>query len=75
MNTTTHSPSVLAEVTQLLRQALARLEARNQEMSQDVIAYFQKSDMQAIEQLMKEKHKNEQIALGIQQVLSAAEQQ
>jgi hypothetical protein len=75
MNTTNQLPSVLTEVNQLLRQALARLETRNREMSQDVIVHFQKNDMQAIEQLLKEKQKNEQIALGIQQVLSIAEQQ
>lgn len=72
---TTQTPSVLTEVNQLLRQALSRLEERNQQMAQDVIGYFQQSDMQAIETLMKEKHKNEQIALGIQQVLANVERQ
>lgn len=72
---TTQTPSVLTEVTQLLRQAQALLDQRNQQMSQDVIGYFQQSDMQAIETLMKEKHKNEQIALDIEQVLANAERQ
>jgi len=72
---TVQTPSVLHEVHQLLREALGRLEARNQEMAQEVIAHFQQSNMQAIEVLMKEKHQNEQIALGIQQTLAACEQQ
>lgn len=72
---TVQTQSVLQEVHQMLRQALGRLEVRNQEMSQEVIAHFQQSNMQAIEVLMKEKHKNEQVALGIQQVLAVCEQQ
>ncbi|TRY24268.1 hypothetical protein FOI68_17810 [Brevibacillus sp. LEMMJ03] len=72
---TVQNQSVLEEVQQLLRQALGRLEARSAEMAQEVVAHFQQSNMQAIEVLMKEKHKNEQIALGIQQVLAATEQQ
>ncbi|GAA4703267.1 hypothetical protein [Brevibacillus fulvus] len=63
------------EVHQLMRQALERLEARHQQMAQEVISFFQQSDMQSIEILMKEKHKNEQVALGIQQVLATIEQQ
>jgi hypothetical protein len=74
MNTVQTQPA-LQEVNHLLRQALGRLEMRNQEMAQEVITHFQQSNMQAIEVLMKEKHKNEQIALGIQQVLAACEQQ
>lgn len=66
---------VLEEVQQLLQQAISRLEGRNQEMSQEVVAHFQQSNMQAIEVLMKEKHKHEQIVLGIQQVLATSEQQ
>ncbi len=72
---TVQTQSALQEVHQMLRQALGRLEVRNQEMSQEVIAHFQQSNMQAIEVLMKEKHKNEQVALGIQQVLAVCEQQ
>lgn len=72
---TVQTQSVLEEVQQLLRQALGRLESRNAEMAQEVVAHFQQSNMQAIEVLMKEKHKNEQIALGIQQVLTTTEQQ
>jgi hypothetical protein len=74
MNTVQTHPT-LQEVEQLLRQALERLQSRNHEMSQEVINYFQESNMQAIELLMKEKHKNEQIADGIRQVLAACEQQ
>lgn len=74
MNTTTNQ-NVLQEVQQLLQQAIHRLEARNGEMAQEVVAYFQQSNMQAIEVLMKEKHKHEQIALAIQQVLADSEQQ
>jgi hypothetical protein len=74
MNTVQTHPT-LHEVEQLLRRALERLDSRNHEMSQEVINYFQESNMQAIEQLMKEKHKNEQIALGIRQVLATCEQQ
>lgn len=59
----------------MLRLALDRLQVRNQEMAQEVVAHFQKSNMQAIEVLMKEKHKNEQLALGIEQVLKANDQQ
>ncbi len=67
--------SVQQEVNHHLRQALALLEERNQQMAQEVIGYFQQSDIQAIELLMKEKHKNEQAVLGIQQVLAQYEQQ
>jgi hypothetical protein len=67
--------SVTGEVSQMLRQALARLEERNQQMSLDVVTYFQQSNLQAIEELMKEKHKNEQIALGLQQVLALTDEQ
>lgn len=66
---------VLQEVQQLLEQAISKLETRHIEMSQEVVAHFQQSNMQAIEVLMKEKHKNEQIALGIKQVLATSEQQ
>lgn len=66
---------VLQEVQQLLEQAMSKLETRHIEMSQEVVAHFQQSNMQAIEVLMKEKHKNEQIALGIKQVLATSEQQ
>ncbi|WP_432774542.1 hypothetical protein AAFJ72_15050 [Brevibacillus gelatini] len=66
---------VLEEVQQLLQQAISRLEGRNQEMAQEVVTHFQQSNMQAIEVLMKEKHKHEQIVLGIQQVLATSEQQ
>ncbi|HZG80199.1 MAG TPA: hypothetical protein VEZ13_05425 [Brevibacillus sp.] len=69
------SQSVFQEVQQLLEEAINRLELRHTEMSQEVVAHFQQSNMQAIEVLMKEKHKNEQIALGIRQVLAASEQQ
>ena len=66
---------VLEEVQQLLQEAINRLETRQQDMSQEVVAHFQQSNMQAIEVLMKEKHKHEQIVLGIQQVLATSEQQ
>ena len=66
---------VLEEVQQLLQEAISRLETRQQDMSQEVVAHFQQSNMQAIEVLMKEKHKHEQIVLGIQQVLATSEQQ
>ncbi|MGG1659353.1 hypothetical protein [Brevibacillus sp. NRS-1366] len=66
---------VLEEVQQLLQQAISRLEARQLDMSQEVVNHFQQSNMQAIEVLMKEKHKHEQIVLGIQQVLATSEQQ
>lgn len=74
MNTVANQ-TVAGEVSQLLRQALGRLEERNQHMAQDVVGYFQQNNMQAIEVLMKEKHKNEQIALGLKQVLALAEDQ
>ncbi|USG67282.1 hypothetical protein NDK47_08410 [Brevibacillus ruminantium] len=67
--------STILEVQEMLRLALDKLQARNQEMSQEVVSHFQKSNMQAIEVLMKEKHKNEQLALGIEQVLTASNQQ
>lgn len=67
--------STIQEVQEMLRLALDRLQARNAEMSQEVVSHFQKSNMQAIELLMKEKHKNEQLALGIEQVLTASQQQ
>ncbi len=66
---------VLQEVQELLQQAIERLETRQNEMSQEVVSHFQQSNMQAIEVLMKEKHKHEQIVLGIQQVLATSEQQ
>ncbi|WP_134686436.1 hypothetical protein [Brevibacillus migulae] len=74
MNTAGSQP-VTAEVSQLLRHALGRLEERNKQMSVDVVGFFQQSNMQAIEVLMKEKHKNEQLALGLQQLLALAEEQ
>ncbi|CAM5785489.1 MULTISPECIES: hypothetical protein [Brevibacillus] len=67
--------SAYQEAKEMLRLALDRLQVRNQEMAQEVVAHFQKSNMQAIEVLMKEKHKNEQLALGIEQVLKANDQQ
>ncbi|MGD8189761.1 hypothetical protein ACQCN2_07245 [Brevibacillus ginsengisoli] len=67
--------SVKQEVSQHLRQALAILEARNHQMSQEVINHFQESNIQAIEVLMKEKHKNEQTVVGLGQVLAQFEQQ
>lgn len=69
MNTTMNKP-VMQEVDQLLKQAITLLENRNQEMGQEVVANFQQSNMQAIEELMQEKWKNEQIVQGIQQVLT-----
>lgn len=74
MSTMTNQ-QVLEEVQRLMQQAIERLENRNQEMSQEVVSHFQQSNMQAIEVLMKEKHKHEQIVLGIQQVLATSEQQ
>ncbi|KQL43844.1 hypothetical protein AN963_20445 [Brevibacillus choshinensis] len=74
MNTVTNE-QVLQEVQELLQQAIERLESRQHEMSQEVVNHFQQSNMQAIEVLMKEKHKHEQIVLGIQQVLATSEQQ
>ncbi len=71
----TQTVSTAQEVAELLRQALSRLEGRNQQMAQEVVAHFQQSNMQAIEVLMNEKNKNEQAALGIQQVLAQLEQQ
>lgn len=67
--------SVKQEVSQHLRQALAILEARNQQMAQEVIVHFQESNIQAIEVLMQEKHKNEQTVVGLGQVLAQFEQQ
>lgn len=67
--------SVKQEVSHHLRQALTLLEARNQQMAQEVIAHFQESNIQAIEVLMKEKHKNEQTAASLGQVLAQFEQQ
>lgn len=67
--------SVKQEVSHHLRQALAILEARNQQMAQEVIVHFQESNIQAIEVLMKEKHKNEQTVVGLGQVLAQFEQQ
>ncbi|WP_400164794.1 hypothetical protein ACAF76_005910 [Brevibacillus sp. TJ4] len=71
---TVQSQHVLQEVQQLLEQAISRLDARNQEMSQEVVAHFQQNNMQAIEVLMKEKNKHEQIANGLKQLLAASEQ-
>jgi hypothetical protein len=71
---TVQSQHVLQEVQQLLEEAVSRLEARNVEMSQEVVAHFQQNNMQAIEVLMKEKNKHEQIANGIRQLLAASEQ-
>ncbi|WP_019123468.1 hypothetical protein [Brevibacillus massiliensis] len=70
---TTHT-SVLEEVQQLLQRATSLLERRNEEMAREVIVHFQQSNMQAIEILMNEKHKNEQAAHGIAQVLAGLEQ-
>lgn len=75
MNTTQVQANVKQEVTQHLRQALALLEMRNQEMAQEVIINFQQSNIQAIEVLMNEKHKNEQALIGISQVLAQYDQQ
>lgn len=69
------SQPVLQEVYQMLQQSLVRLQDRQQQMAQEVVAFFQQNDMAAIEALMKEKHKNEQLALAIQQALAVAEQQ
>lgn len=69
MNTTLTKP-VLQEVDQLLKQAVALLESRNHEMGQEVVSNFQQSNMQAIEELMQEKWKNEQLVQGIQQVVA-----
>lgn len=71
---TVQSQQVLQEVQQLLEQAISRLEARNKEMAQEVVAHFQQNNMQAIEVLMKEKNKHDQIATGIRQLLAASEQ-
>lgn len=70
MNTTLTKP-VLHEVDELLKQAVALLETRNHDMGQEVVNNFQQSNMQAIETLMQEKWKNEQLVQGIQQVLAA----
>lgn len=75
MNTTVADQQVLQEVQELLQLAISRLEARQQEMAQEVVTHFQQSNMQAIEVLMKEKHKHEQIVLGIKQVLATSEEQ
>ena len=68
------SQQTIQEVRQLLEQAISRLEARNREMAQEVVVHFQQNNMQAIEVLMIEKNKHEQIATGIQQLLAASEQ-
>ncbi|MGO0062223.1 hypothetical protein ACTID9_19675 [Brevibacillus fluminis] len=70
MNTTLTKP-VLHEVDELLKKAVALLETRNHDMGQEVVNNFQQSNMQAIEELMQEKWKNEQLVQGIQQVLAA----
>lgn len=70
MNTTLTKP-VLHEVDELLKQAVALLETRNHDMGQEVVNNFQQSNMQAIEVLMQEKWKNEQLVQGIQQVLTS----
>lgn len=67
--------SVFGEVTELLNKAKELLESRNEQMSQEVVGYFQQNNMQAIEVLMKEKHKNEQLVLGLTQVLNTANEQ
>ncbi|MBO8164993.1 MAG: hypothetical protein H0Z34_14960 [Brevibacillus sp.] len=75
MNTTAEKINVQKEVDALLRQALTLLESRNQEMGQEVVSHFQQSDMQAIAALMKEKQHNDQVVLGIKQVLASLNQQ
>ncbi|WP_139491271.1 hypothetical protein [Brevibacillus dissolubilis] len=75
MTTMTATQPVNEQVEQLIRQAVSLLETRNQEMQAEVVGHFQQSNMEAIEILMKEKHKNEQAANGLLQVISALEQQ
>ncbi|UFJ41642.1 hypothetical protein LOK74_03770 [Brevibacillus humidisoli] len=75
MNSTAVKTNVQKEVNDLLKQALHLLENRNQEMGQEVVARFQESDMRSIEGLMKEKQHNEQVVLGIKQVLASLAQQ
>ncbi|WP_126425665.1 hypothetical protein [Brevibacillus marinus] len=74
MNTTATMTNVQQEVAELLRQALHLLDQRGQEMGQEVIARFQESDMPGIEALLREKQQNEQIVLGIKQVLATIAQ-
>ncbi len=74
MNGTQGQP-VLREVDELLKQAVQRLEARNKQMGQEVVDNFQQSNLQAIEELMQEKMRNEEIVMGIEQVLATIEQQ
>ncbi|RNB82460.1 hypothetical protein EDM59_20070 [Brevibacillus nitrificans] len=73
--TTITEQNVLKEVQELMQKAITLLESRQEEMAQEVVNHFQQSNMQAIEVLMKEKHKHEQIVLGIEQVLATSEQQ
>ncbi|NGQ95369.1 hypothetical protein G3578_09395 [Brevibacillus sp. SYP-B805] len=72
---TLETKSTAAEVSQLLRQALGRLEERNQQMAAEVVSFFQQSNLQAIEELMQEKHKNEQIVQGLRQLLTMTDEQ
>jgi len=74
MNSVQVQSQTIQEVRQLLQDAVSRLEARNREMAQEVVAHFQQNNLQAIEVLMKEKNKHEQIATGIRQLLEASEQ-
>jgi hypothetical protein len=72
---TLETQTTAVEVSQLLRQALVRLEERNQQMAAEVVSFFQQSNLQAIEELMKEKHKNEQIVQGLRQLLALTDEQ
>ncbi|MBG9786341.1 MULTISPECIES: hypothetical protein [Brevibacillus] len=72
---TTQTKNVLAEVEQLLNKAVSLLDQRNAEMSQEVISHFQESNMDAIEILMKEKHKNEQVVTDIKTIVTTLDQE
>ncbi|WP_232698201.1 hypothetical protein [Brevibacillus daliensis] len=64
---------VLKEVEQLLGQAVSLLDQRNEHMSGEVISHFQESNMDAIETLMNEKHKNEQLVEAIKNIVSSVD--
>ncbi|QDX95548.1 hypothetical protein JNUCC42_22920 [Brevibacterium sp. JNUCC-42] len=72
---TTQTKNVLTEVEQLLSKAASLLDQRNAEMSQEVISHFQESNMDAIEILMKEKHKNEQVVTDIKTIVTTLDQE
>lgn len=72
---TTQTKNVLTEVEQLLSKAASLLDQRNEEMSQEVISHFQESNMDAIEILMKEKHKNEQVVTDIKTIVTTLDQE